>query len=204
MSQNIADHGKRRFICVQLPEKVNPESEAAKQGFTNIAELTKERLRRAGRMVQADNLNSKSDTGFRVFKLAPSNIRAWNPDRTDLEQTLLDHADHLEPGRSEQDVLYELLLKRGLDLCVPIETKVIADKTVWAIGGGVMFACLADGINRDLVDPLATGIVAWRDSLKPDGDVRVFFKDSGFADDVAKTNMAELLKQRGITAVRSL
>jgi adenine-specific DNA-methyltransferase len=87
---------------------------------------------------------------------------------------------------------------------VPIETKIIAGKTVRAIGGGVMFACLTDGINRDLVDPLATGIVAWRDSLKPDGDVRVFFKDSGFADDVAKTNMAELLKQRGITAVRSL
>jgi adenine-specific DNA-methyltransferase len=213
MARNAADDCNCRYVLVQLPEPLDAENKDQKTAADycdtlkkprNIAELTKERLRRAAKKVQADHPDYKGDLGFRVFKLAPSNIRAWNPDRADLEKTLLDHTDHLKPGRSEQDVLYELLLKRGLDLCVPIETKVIAGKTVRAIGGGVMFACLADGINRDLVDPLATGIVAWRDSLKPDGDVRVFFKDSGFADDVAKTNMAELLKQRGITAVRSL
>lgn len=211
--QQATDNVTRRFILIQLPEPIDPENEKHRSAIQfcdklkiprNIAELTKERLRRAGRKVRADNPDFKGDLGFRVFKLAPSNIRAWNPDRADLEKTLLDHTDHLEPGRSEQDVLYELLLKRGLDLCVPIETKVIAGKTVRAIGGGVMFACLADGINSKLIDPLANGIVAWRDSLKPNGDVRVFFKDSGFADDVAKTNMSELLKQRGIAAVRSL
>src|SRR3546814_5167101 len=76
------------------------------------------------------------DVGFRVFKLASSNIRAWDPEPSDLEGTLLANAEHLVAGRTEQDVLYELLLKLGLDLCVPIQTKEVAGKVVRSIGGG--------------------------------------------------------------------
>ena len=144
------------------------------------------------------------DVGFRVFKLAPSNIRAWEPDAADLENSLLNNAEHLVQGRKEQDVLYELLLKRGLDLCVPIETKTIAGKAVHSIGGGVLIACLADGLAKEVIETLASGIVAWRAALAPAVDTRVVFKDSGFADDIAKTNMAAILNQNGISDVRSL
>lgn len=145
-----------------------------------------------------------SDTGFRVFKLASSNIRAWDADPADLESSLLKNAEHLVQGRKEQDVLYELLLKLGLDLCVPIETKAIVDKTVHSIGGGALIACLADGLTKEVIEPLASGIVAWRAALAPAVDTRVVFKDSGFADDIAKTNMAAILSQNGISDVRSL
>jgi adenine-specific DNA-methyltransferase len=107
-------------------------------------------------------------------------------------------------GRKEQDVLYELLLKLGLDLCVPIETKAIAGKAVYSIGGGALIACLADGLTKNVIEPLASGIVAWRAVLAPAVDTRVVFKDSGFADDIAKTNMAAILNQNGISDVRSL
>ena len=142
--------------------------------------------------------------GFRVYKLASSNVRAWEPEPSDLESTLLAHSEHLVPGRSEADVLTELLLKLGLDLCVAIEKREITGKAVHSIGAGALMVCLADGINRDTVEELANGIVTWHKELAPAVDTRVVFKDSGFADDVAKTNMAAILDQNGISDVRSL
>ena len=154
--------------------------------------------------LKEDNPMFAGDVGFRAFRLAQSNIRAWEVDETDLENSLLKNADHLVQGRKEQDVLYELLLKLGLDLCVPIEAKTIAGKTVHSIGGGVLIACLADGLTKDVIEPLAYGIFAWRAALAPAVDTRVVFKDSGFVDDIAKTNMAAILNQNGISDVRSL
>ena len=89
----------------------------------NIAELTKERLRRAGAKIRDENPMFAGDTGFRVFKLDSTNIQAWEPDRDDLEETLEGAVEHLKTDRTEQDILYELLLKLGLDLCVPIERR---------------------------------------------------------------------------------
>jgi adenine-specific DNA-methyltransferase len=133
-----------------------------------------------------------------------SNIRAWSPEPSDLEGTLLAHAEHLVPGRTEADILTELLLKLGLDLCVPIETKDIAGKSVHSVGAGALIVCLSDGITRETVEGLAQGIIAWWQALAPAGDTRVVFKDSAFADDVAKTNMAAILNQSGIKDMRSL
>lgn len=144
------------------------------------------------------------DFGFRVFKLDSSNIRAWEPDRTDLDQTLLESIEHLKPDRTETDVLYELLLKLGLDLCVPIEKRTIAGKEVHCIGGGVLIACLSAQIKRKEVEPLAQGVVAWHKALAPAGDTTCVFRDSAFADDVAKTNLAAILQQHGLANVRSL
>ncbi|MFN8992225.1 MAG: site-specific DNA-methyltransferase, partial [Pseudomonadota bacterium] len=135
---------------------------------------------------------------------ASSNISAWEPNPADLESSLLKNAEHLVQGRTEQDVLYELLLKFGLDLCVPIEAKMIEGKSVHSIGGGALIVCLADSLTMEMVEPLASGIVAWRAKLAPAVDTRVVFKDSGFADDIAKTNMAAILNQNGISDVRSI
>ena len=144
------------------------------------------------------------DTGFRVFKLDRSNIRAWNPNPDDLKTSLFDHQDHLLEGRSEADVLYELLLKLGLDLCVAIEKRSIAGHDVHSVGGGVLMACLTQKITGEQVEPLAQGIIDWHKELAPAGDATCVFRDSAFADDVAKTNLAAILEQHGIQNVRSL
>jgi adenine-specific DNA-methyltransferase len=193
-----------RFICVQLPEKIEPDTEAARAGFKTIAEIGKERIRRAAAKIKEENPGYEGDLGFKVFKLNSSNIRAWNPDRNDLEQTLLDHMEHLVEGRGEEDVLYELLLKRGVDLTVPIEEKTIAGKTVYSIGYGVLFACLDTAISREEIEDLAQGIIDWHKELEPAGNTQVVFRDSAFANDIAKTNMTAILEQHGIAHVRSL
>ena len=213
VAQNAADGGNRRFILVQLPEPLDPENKDQKVAADfceklrkprTIAELTKERLRRASKKIKNDNPMFPGDMGFRVFKLDSSNIRAWEPDRDNLPKTLDESVEHLKTDRTEADILYELLLKLGLDLCVPIERKVIAAKTVHSIGGGVLLACLADKITRDEVEPLGQGIIAWHKALAPAGDTTCIFRDSAFADDVAKTNLAAILNQHGLANVRSL
>lgn len=213
MAQNAADGGKRRYILVQLPEPLDPENKEQKTAAEfcdklgkprNIAELTKERLRRAAKKIKEENPNWQGDTGFRVFKLDTSNIHAWNPKPADLESELFAHQEHIVEGRSEADILYELLLKLGLDLCVPIEQRDIAGKTVHSVGAGVLMACLAPDIRADEVEALAQGIIAWHKELAPAGDTTCVFRDSAFADDVAKTNLAAILQQHGIKNVRSL
>jgi Adenine specific DNA methylase Mod len=213
MRSNAADGGHRRFILVQLPEPLDLTGNGQKTAADfcdslgkprNIAELTKERLRRAARRIKDENPTYTGDLGFRVFKLDSSNIRAWEPDRDNLDQTLLDSVEHIKADRTESDVLYELLLKLGLDLCVPIESRTFADKEVHSVGGGVLMACLAPKIERTEVEALAQGIVDWHKALAPAGDTTCVFRDSAFADDVAKTNMAAILEQHGITNVRSL
>ena len=125
------------------------------------------------------------------------NESAWE------EMTCL-FAPSLIEGRSEADILYELLLKLGLDLCVPIEKRIIAEREVYSIGGGVLIACLAEQINSDLIEPLALGIVDWRKELTTAGDTTCVFRDGAFTNDVAKTNLAAILEQHGIQNVRSL
>lgn len=144
------------------------------------------------------------DVGFRVFELDSSNIREWEPDREDIAESLEEHVVNLRADRTEQDILYELLLKRGLDLCVPIETREIAGKAVHSIGAGTLFACLSESITADEGEPLALGILAWHTDLDPAGDTAVIFRDSAFADDVVKTNVAAILEQNGLKNVRSL
>jgi adenine-specific DNA-methyltransferase len=214
-SFDLLNDSKRnlKWILVQLPEKLDPNKKEQKPAYqfceknnlpTNIAEIGKERIRRAAAKIKEENPEYDGDLGFKVFKLDSSNIRVWNPDRNDLEQTLIDHMEHLIEDRSEEDVLYELLLKRGVDLTVPIEEKTITGKTVYSIGYGVLFACLDTAISREEVEDLAMGIIQWHRELEPAGDTQVVFRDSAFANDIAKTNMTAILEQNGIKHVRSL
>jgi len=201
---NNKDRGNRKLIMVQLPEPCDEKLEAFKAGYKTIAEIGKERIRRAAAKIKEENPDYEGYLGFKVFKLDSSNIRAWNPDRNDLEQTLLDQMEHLVESRSEEDVLYELLLKRGVGLTVPIKEKIITGKTVYSIGYGVLFACLDTAISREGVEDLALGIINWHKELEPAGDTQVVFRDSAFANDIAKTNMTAILEQNGIKHVRSL
>jgi len=213
MRANAVDEGNRRFILVQLPEPLDPTDAGLKTAVEfcdklgkprNIAELTKERLRRAGKLIQKENTKFAGDLGFRVFKLASSNIRTWEPNRDDLPKTLEESIAHLKNDRTEQDILFELLLKLGLDLTVPIEQKTIAGKTVHNIGAGTLLVCLAEKITAAEVEPLALNIVKWHKQLAPAGETNVVFRDSAFADDVAKTNLTAILQQHGLENIRSL
>jgi len=208
-----ATSNNRNFILVQLQEILDPSNNEQKETYNYclsndivplMSEVAKERIRRAAATIKEEHPDSGGDLGFKVFKLDSSNIRAWNPDRNDLEGTLYEHTEHLVAGRSEEDVLYELLLKRGVDLTVPIESKEIRGKTVYSIGYGVLFACLNAAINREEVEELAQGIADWHNELSPASDTQVVFRDSAFAGDVAKTNMTAILEQNGIKHVRSL
>ena len=213
MAQNATDGGTRRFILVQLPEPLSPDDKDQKLAAKfcdqigkprNIAELTKERLRRSAQKIKEVAPLFAGDLGFRVFKLASSNIRAWEPNRDDLPKTLEESIDHLKTDRTEQDILFELLLKLGLDLTVPMEHKTIAGKVVNSIGAGTLLACMAEKLATPEVEPLALGIVAWHKTLSPAGDTTIVFRDSAFADDVAKTNLTAILQQHGLENVRSL
>ena len=215
MRQNLLDGGSRRHVLVQLPEPLdcdNKEQEAAARYCDgigrprNIAELTKERIRRFG--MEQGAAPAGADLGFRVFKLDSSNVRAWEPDRNDLAHSLLDYVEHVKPDRSEEDLFYELLLKLGFDLCAPVEQREIAGKRVNAVAGGALVTCLAESITGSEVDDLALGIVSWRDEMDEagdvTGDVTVVFRDGAFEDDAAKANMTEILKQYDVKDVRSL
>lgn len=211
--QEILDSVKRRIILVQLPELLEEKNEKQRAEIQfcqkikkpkSIAEITKERLRRVGSSIRFNNPIFFGDVGFRVFKLDHSNIRAWNPQPADVEQAVIDYQDHLLAGRSESDILYELLLKLGLDLCVPIATRQLAGLDVHAVGGGVLLACLAPAITSADVEALASGITTWHQELAPAGESTCVFRDSAFEDDVAKTNLTAILAQSGIENVRSL
>ena len=199
--QNAEDRGDRRCILVQLPE---PLTQDANSGPATIADLAKDRVQQAGEKVSLNSPLFSSDVGFRVFKLDTSSIHAWEPDRENLNQTLLESVDHIKQDRSEEDILYELLLKLGLDLCVPVETQTVAGKAVRSIGAGTLIACLDENIAREDVEPLALGIAEWHSELAPAGDSTVVFRDSAFEDDVAKTNLAAILQQHGLENVRSI
>ena len=213
MAQNAADGGNRRYVLVQLPEPLDPakaEQKAAadfcdKLGKPRtIAELTKERLRRAGEKVKADNPDARIDTGFRVYKLSSSNLKPWSPG-DDLAADLLDAAGNILPGRSEEDLLVELLLKTGIDLTMPAETREIAGCTVHCMGGGTLIVCLSD-IPATQARALGDGIADWLVEVAPPAPTTFFFKDSGF-DAVAggvigshsaeaRANLAATLRQR--------
>jgi len=210
---NAADGGNRRYLLVQLPEVLDASDSNQQAAVAlcdrlgvprTIAEVAKERLKRIPLKLSSDGLETLPDPGFRVFSLDSSNIRPWNPKPEDLEGTLFDSVDHLKNDRTEDDILFEILLKLGLDLTAPIEERTIAGKRVHSIGGGVLFVSLANEVGADDAEALAMGIVNWRDELDPVGEVSVVFRDSGFENDVAKSNVAAILEQHGVETVRSL
>lgn len=191
MQLNAEDGGNRKFIMVQLPEPTdNPE-------FANICEIGKERIRRAGEKIKEENKDKENianlDIGFKVLKLDTSNIRKWQPDYDNLEQSILDYVDNYMEGRTELDVVYEIMLKYGLDLTYPVDEFTISNKKVYSIGFGMLMICLDNEIRTEV----AKGILEKVKELAPES-TRVVFKDNGFKTDSNKTNIKEILKCGGI------
>jgi len=215
MQQNIEDGLMRRYILIQLPEPLDPDNKEQKvaAGFCdqekiprNIAELTKEYLRRVGKEIQRQNPIFKSDLGFRAFRLDTTNIREWETKSVDLESTLQMSIERLKADRSEADILFELLLKFGFDLCTSIDERKIAGKSVYSIAGGVLMICICLDvvITTSDAEALGSGIMNWQEELAITGDVTCIFRDNAFVDDVAKINLITFLHDRGISKIRSI
>ncbi|ODA16798.1 DNA methylase N-4 [Geobacillus thermoleovorans] len=197
MQLNTEDGGNRKFIMVQLPEKTDETSDAYKAGYKNICEIGKERIRRAGEKIVQETGKTDLDIGFKVFKLDSSNIKEWDPDFDNLEQTLFDLQNNIKEDRTKEDLLYEILLKIGLPLTVPIEEIDCRGKTIYNVAYGSVLVCLEDEIDLDLVQEMLN----YRSEHMPP---KVIFKESGFMSDAVKTNALQTLKKHGITDVRSV
>jgi len=191
---------KVSFIQVQLPEPIDKKSEAFTAGYKTIADIGKERIRRAAKKIEKDHPDKAKDLdlGFKVFKLDSSNINSWDGNPDDLESNLWSAVSNIKEERTEEDVLYEILLKYGLDLTLPIEEKDIEGKKVFNVGLGSLFVCLGDNITNKVSE----GIGKWKEELNPEM-CRVVFKDGGFTD-VEKTNSVQTLKRFGITEIKSI
>lgn len=200
LESNMDDECNRRFIQVQLDEKTEINSSAFQTGFQTISDIAKTRITKAISILKEKTplIAPNYDLGFKVFKLDSSNIKSWDGNPDNLENELFDTQDNIKNDRTEHDVLFEILLKYGLDLTLPIEEKEIEGKKVFNVGLGALFICLADGVTNKV----AEGIGEWKEALKP-VSCRVIFKDSGFTD-VEKTNAVQTLKRFGINEVKSI
>lgn len=185
MQLNAEDGGNRKFIMVQLPEICDEKSEAYKAGYKTIAEISKERIRRAGKKIKEENPLFNGDIGFRVLKIDTSNMAEvyYTPDGV-KQDDLLATVDNIRPDRSPEDLLFQVLLDWGVDLTLPIAQKNVQGKTVFFVDGNALVACFDTGITEELVKELA--------AEKP---LRVVFRDNGFASDSMKINAEQIFKQ---------
>ena len=184
MELNARDNGKRKHIQVQISEELDEKSEASKGGFLSISELGKERIRRAAKKIKEET-KADIDYGFRVYRLAESNMQDVYYKPQDYDQGQLDaFADNVKPDRSSDDLLAQILLDWGLPLSLPIEQVNIENKHVFKVAGNSLYACFDTGIDEGFAKAVA--------KEKP---LRIVFKDSGFKNDTAKENVKQLLKQ---------
>ena len=195
MQLNMENKFSCRFVMVQLPEPTDEKSEANKEGYKNICEIGKERIRRAGEKIKAEAGEKAADLdiGFKVFKLDSSNLQKWNPQPDDLVMTLQQATDNFLPDRTEQDVLYEIILKMGLELTCQIEEEQAAGETVYIIGGGALMICLGQNITTAVAEAVVKLHEEYESELW-----QVVFRDTGFASDMDKTNVKETLKAAGL------
>ena len=204
MQLNAEDGGNRKYIMVQLPELCDEDSEAYKAGYKNICEIGKERIRRAGEKIKSDESlplenREKLDVGFKVFKLDSSNIKEWDTNTEDLKQTLLDSMENIKSDRNSLDVLYEILLKYGLDLNIPIEE----NKDFYSIGGGSLLVSLNKEINNKVINSICEEYKKLQE-IDKEFKTTVILRDNSFVNDEVKTNAIKKLEQVRISEIRSI
>ena len=188
MQLNAEDGGKRKFIMVQLPEKCDEKSEAFKAGYKTIAEISKERIRRAGKKIKQENPDTTAelDTGFRVLKIDSSNMSDvyYAPDEV-VQTELGFYTDNIKEDRTSEDLLFQVLLDWGVDLTLPISRETIDEREVFFVDNNALAACFDKNgkITEEFCKQLA--------ERQP---MRVVFRDSGFKDDSVKINVEQIFK----------
>lgn len=185
MQLNAEDNGNRKFICVQLPEKTDEKSEAFKAGYSTIAEISKERIRRAGlQILQNLDENKSLDVGFRVLKIDSSNMKDIYYQPEQYDKSMLDHmVSHIKEDRTAEDLLFQVMLDWGIELSLPIERKIIDGSEVYFVAGNTLVACF-DKFTMNILDEIA--------KIKP---LRVVSTELAIVHDQDKTNIKERFKQ---------
>lgn len=184
MQLNAEDGGHRKFILVQLPEPCDEKSEAYKAGFKNICEIGKERIRRAGDKIRAEHPDADIDTGFRVLKLASSNMKdVYFAPEEYTQEKLLDTESNIKEDRTGLDLFFSCLLEWGLPLSHPIATEEVDGCTVYTYGGNGLTACFEKNIPESVIR-----IMAGKHPL------RAVFRDAAFAGSPEKINVFEIFK----------
>jgi len=192
MQLNAKDQGSRKFIMVQIPETVDKESEAFKAGYKTIPEIGKERIRRAGEKIKTDNADKEGiddlDVGFRVLKVDSSNMKDvyFSPDNTSQDD-MFDRASNIKDDRSDEDLLFMVLLDWGIDLSVKIERREVAGKTVYFADDNFLAACFSENLDEDFVKALVA-----------ENPLKVVLRDNGFDNDSVKINVEQIFKQAEI------
>ena len=183
MELNAEDGGNRKYIMVQLPEPTDEKSDAYKAGYKNIAEIGKEKIRRAAKKIKEET-EADIDYGFRVFKVDSSNMKDvyYRPD--ELDQNMLDQLEsNIKEDRTSLDLLTQVMLELGLELSLPIETKEIRGKEVHFVAGNSLVACFDEEVDEELIKEIA--------KAKP---LKVVFRDNSFKSCPDKINLEEIFK----------
>ena len=186
LSSNIEDGKKRKYILVQMPEACDEKSEAYKNGYKNICEIGKERIRKSGEKVNEDAglLANDLDTGFRVFKLDSTNMKDVYYSAEEVSQSMLfDLESNIKEDRTDLDLLFGCLLEWGLPLSLPHKSEIIDGSTVHTINDGDLIACFSENISEDVIKEIA--------KRQP---LRVVFRDSSFISSPDKINVEEIFK----------
>ncbi len=203
---NKSDGINRNFILIQLPELCTQDTEAFKAGYKTIASITKERIRRVIKKIQEESKsqldfkNSKIDLGFKVFKLDQSNFKIWDgvidqaTDGKRIEKQLELQIEHINPKATEDEILYELLLKSGFALTTKVEVLQMAGKKVYSIENGALLICLDKNLTKEVITEMARKEPA-----------RVICLDSGFSgNDQLKTNAVQIMKSHKVEDFRTV
>jgi adenine-specific DNA-methyltransferase len=186
MQLNAEDGGHRKFIMVQLPEECDEQSEALKAGYKTIAEISKERIRRAGKQIKEENPEASGlDTGFRVLKVDSSNMADvyYTPDAVSKDD-LFEQVEHIKADRNAEDLLFQIMLNWDVDLSLPIRKETIEGKEVYFVNDDDLVACFDKDIDEALIKALA--------AKEP---LRAVFRDDGFVSDSVKINVEQIFKQ---------
>lgn len=184
MSLNKKDNGARKFIMVQIPELTDVESEAYNSGYKNICEIGKERIRRVGTKFKEEK--SSIDTGFRVFKCDSSNMKDVYFAPNDYSQGFLSMLeDNIKEDRTDLDLLFDCMLRWGVELSLPLSSKKVGACTVHNVNDGDLVACFDGTITDEVIDAIA--------DMSP---LRVVFRDSSFEEASQKMNLFEIFKQK--------
>ena len=186
---NATTDGGRKFICVQLPEKIQEKSEFRKKGYNTIADVAKERIRRVINKIKDEIPESKADLGFKVFKLSQSNFKIWETDHEqNIPENLKLYADHIDPNAKQEDLLYEILLNSRLELTTKVEKVNVCGQEVFSVEDGTVFVYLGDSITKELTYAIAEKV-----------PLRFICLDHSFHHiDQLKTNTVQLMKSRNI------
>ena len=203
MALNKEDGGSRKYIMVQLPEEIDEKEDAFKEGYSNICEIGKERMRRAGLEIDTKEIKYDEkdvftngllpDVGFKVFKLDSSNLKKWQPNSDNIENTLIDTISNFIQDRTTLDVLYEIIIKMGIEISQPIIERAVDDEIVYIVKNGEAMIYLGDIVSTNITNAMIEVYI----ELHPE-EWKVVFKDGAFDSDSKKTNIKEILKSAGL------